>query len=140
MGLALVHFQKYWLLRQSFKKYFKIVFKRHLGAVVCHSGGRLHQSGDRKVISRILTGADGDHWVSEKNFFFPILTHHLSLFEGFASSLSVLLQIDSKNKLLCLLLLCTKGQKISKEIFLETPLPKMELKASEMAFGKNKGT
>ena len=82
MWLALVHFQKYWLLRQSFKKYFKIVFKRHLGAVVCHSGGRLHQSGDRKVISRILTGADGEHWVSEKNFFFQfslIICHSLKV-------------------------------------------------------------
>ena len=55
----------------------------------------------------------------------------MSLFEGFASSLSVLLQIDSKNKLLCLLLLCTKGQKISKAIFLETPFPKKELKSYE---------
>ena len=55
----------------------------------------------------------------------------MSLFEGFASSLSVLLQIDSKNKLLCLLLLCTKGQEISKAIFLETPLPKKELKNFE---------
>ena len=55
----------------------------------------------------------------------------MSLFEGFASSLSVLLQIDSKNKLLCLLLLCTKGQEISKAIFLETSLPKKELKFFE---------
>ena len=85
MGLVLVHFQKYWLL---FGKALKITRKWTYSfqkAPWCNGvsfRGWLHQSGDRKVISRILTGADGDHWVSEKNFFFQfslIICHSLKV-------------------------------------------------------------
>ena len=84
---------------------------------MCHSGVGCINRGIGKWSQGYWLGLTGSiEWVKKK-LFFPILTHHMSLFEGFASSLSVLLQIDSKNKLLCLLLLCTKGQEISKAIF-----------------------
>ena len=107
----------------------QIALKRHLGVLVCHSGVGCINRGIGKGSQGYWLGLTGSIERVKKTFF-PILTHHMSLFEGFASSLSVLLQIDSKNKLLCLLLLCTKAKvkNSQKQFFFKLHCPKRNWK------------